>query len=201
MAAKISDLTPAASMNLNSYSRRILAHLEDRVRRNKSTKAWIVPDDESDKEADLHFWTTMRWIHRSLPRYTSDPNVKTPQPDKSGSLQQIDLLRAFYLEIAQNGLAAAYERWGPAPPKPPPSEAVLIVGGGMSGMVAAYELKKAQYKNIKILEMSQRYGGRVKTFTMKDGFDRGLHSDGMYDNHHRCPALRIPIDNQSVLYW
>lgn len=47
----------------------------------------------------------------------------------------------------------------------------------MSGLVAAYELSKAGY-NVQILEMSQRFGGRVKTLDQKDGFDRGLHTDG-----------------------
>ena len=58
-----------------------------------------------------------------------------------------------------------------------PKEDVIIVGAGMSGLVAAYELSKAGY-NVKILEMSQRFGGRVKTLDQKDGFDRGLHTDG-----------------------
>lgn len=58
-----------------------------------------------------------------------------------------------------------------------PSENVIIVGAGMSGLVAAYELKRAGY-NVQILEMSQRYGGRVKTLDQKDGYDRGLHTDG-----------------------
>ena len=47
----------------------------------------------------------------------------------------------------------------------------------MSGLVAAYELSKAGY-NVQILEMSERFGGRVKTLDQKDGFDRGLHVDG-----------------------
>ena len=36
---------------------------------------------------------------------------------------------------------------------------------------------------VTILEMSQRYGGRVKTLNQKDGFDRGLHTDGTYDSY------------------
>ena len=58
-----------------------------------------------------------------------------------------------------------------------PREPIIIVGAGMSGLVAAYELSKAGY-NVQILEMSQRFGGRVKTLDQKDGFDRGLHTDG-----------------------
>ncbi len=174
----IRDLIPAPSFNKKSYSRKIIAHLEDTVKRNKRNIPWDVPSAEDLKIEESPFWLPLNWLKENLPRYTKDPNIKTPQPDESGSLQQIDLLREFYLEIARYGLGAAYGRWGPSKPKPPPSGTVLIVGAGMSGMVAAYELKRAGYTDVKILEMSQRFGGRVKTFTMKDGFDRGLHSDG-----------------------
>ncbi len=51
-------------------------------------------------------------------------------------------------------------------------------------MAAAYELEKAGYKDVRILEMSQRFGGRVKTLDMKDGFDRGLHTDGKLIMQH-----------------
>ncbi len=61
-------------------------------------------------------------------------------------------------------------------------------------MAAAYELEKAGYKDVKILEMSQRYGGRVKTLDMKDGFDRGLYTDGNVNQCctvHSCTLLHI----------
>ena len=58
-----------------------------------------------------------------------------------------------------------------------PTDPIIIVGAGMSGLVAAYELSKVGY-NVQILEMSERFGGRVKTLDQKDGFDRGLHVDG-----------------------
>lgn len=177
----LESLIPGISTNPNAYSRRILAHLEDTAERKEA----------SDKTCDISaldlkikgepFWLTLAWLKDHVPGYLKDPKIKISKPNRK-SLQQIDLLRPFYMEIAEKGLAAAYQKWCPSSPKPPPSGSVLIVGGGMSGLVAAHELKKAGYKDVQILEMSQRYGGRVKTFTMKDGFDRGLHSDGMYDN-------------------
>ena len=119
--------------------------------------------------------------------------------DVSGSLQQSDLLREFYLAIAENGLqytfdnANQYLKPGDLPVhinslsgKVDNSDKhVIIVGAGMSGLVAAYELAKERY-SVEILEMSQRFGGRVKTFTQKDGFDRGLHSDGEYTAGSTC---------------
>lgn len=115
------------------------------------------------------------------------------QPSDDGSLQQSDLLREFYLSIATKNLKFAYDHthiFKPSdmpkhfvPPNEPidiikaPEKPVIIVGAGMSGLVAAYELKKVHY-NVEILEMSQRFGGRVKTLDQKDGYDRGLHTDG-----------------------
>ncbi len=173
---EISDLMPAPSFNEHSYSKRILSQLSERREKNRRNQSWNIPEVITHNKS--HFWVMLDWLQDSLPRYLKDPNVKTYPPDNSGSLQEIDLLREFYLEIAEHGLPATFERWGPSKPKPPPSGTVLIVGAGLSGMAAAYELEKAGYKDVKILEMSQRFGGRVKTLDMKDGFDRGLHTDG-----------------------
>ena len=91
-------------------------------------------------------------------------------------LAPTDLLREFYLSIAIRGLKKTYEELKPdhlhvdyVKKKGP----VIIVGAGMSGLVAGYELKNAGYDVI-ILEMSERFGGRVKTVGEKEGFDRGL---------------------------
>ena len=54
---------------------------------------------------------------------------------------------------------------------------MIIVGAGMAGLVAGFELKRAGYE-VKILEMSERFGGRVKTLGQKEGFDKGLFADG-----------------------
>ena len=57
-----------------------------------------------------------------------------------------------------------------------------IVGAGISGLCAGYELKKAGY-DVQILEASSRVGGRVKTFR-EPFFGPGLHGEG--------GAMRIP---------
>src|SRR3954471_838145 len=45
--------------------------------------------------------------------------------------------------------------------KPPPKTEVVIVGAGLSGLAAAYELKKAHVP-YHILELAPRVGGRVR---------------------------------------
>lgn len=58
---------------------------------------------------------------------------------------------------------------------------VIVVGAGMAGLVAGYELKKAGHK-VTILEASRRVGGRV--WTLREPFTHGLHAEG--------GAMRIP---------
>ena len=134
--------------------------------------------------------------------------------DEQKPLQQSDLLRKFYLSIAEHGLKHTFMQDEFKPEDLPnkllaniwpnnipfisssklahsveagvlniskevdeQSKSVIIVGAGMAGLVAGYELKKAGY-DVTILEMSQRFGGRVKTVGEKEGFDKGLHADG-----------------------
>lgn len=66
---------------------------------------------------------------------------------------------------------------------------MTIVGGGVSGLVAAYELKRSGF-NVHILEASSRVGGRV--ITLRDPFFApGLHAEG--------GAMRIP-ENHYLLH-
>ncbi|KAK7214340.1 hypothetical protein V2G26_002343 [Clonostachys chloroleuca] len=62
---------------------------------------------------------------------------------------------------------------------------VTVVGAGISGLVAAYELKRAKFK-VRILEASSRVGGRI--ITRRDPeFAPGLHAEG--------GAMRIPANH------
>ena len=82
------------------------------------------------------------------------------------SVQQPD-----YLSIIQHGLQPAASR----------ARRVLIVGAGMAGLVAAYELLRAGHEPL-IFEGRQRVGGRIHT--LREPFAPGLYAE--------AGAMRIP---------
>ncbi len=112
-------------------------------------------------------------------------------PAEETSFQQSSTLKPFYMKLVNEGLSVAYKDYKDKNPFKPPSEMrlqvnqvqpkvvrkVIIVGAGMAGLSAAYELKKAGHK-VQIIEMQERVGGRVKTFGEKEGFAKGLYVDG-----------------------
>jgi monoamine oxidase len=76
-----------------------------------------------------------------------------------------------YLELIQGGLQ----------PRAALPKKVVIVGAGMAGLVAAYELLRAGHDPV-VLEAQTRVGGRV--YTLREPF-----SDGLYGE---AGAMRIP---------
>jgi monoamine oxidase len=62
---------------------------------------------------------------------------------------------------------------------------VIVVGAGLAGLSAAYELTQAGH-DVAILEARGRPGGRV--YTLREPFSDGLYSEGgamnVFDNHH-----------------
>jgi monoamine oxidase len=86
----------------------------------------------------------------------------------------------------------------------PKGASVLILGAGLAGMVAAYELRKAGYK-VQILEYQNRSGGRnwslyggdtyteLGGFTQKVGFDQGLYLNP--------GPWRIPHHHKGILHY
>src|ERR1700683_1118989 len=90
---------------------------------------------------------------------------------------------------------------------------VLILGAGVAGMAAAYELRKAGYR-VQILEYNDRPGGRNwslyggDTYTELGGFTQHVQfADGLYLNpgpwripyHHRavldyCQRLKVALE-------
>ena len=67
---------------------------------------------------------------------------------------------------------------------------VIIIGAGMAGLVAAYELQRAGHDPI-ILEARQRVGGRV--YTMRDPFAPGLYAE--------AGAMRLPKAHELTMAY
>lgn len=85
-----------------------------------------------------------------------------------------------WLETARNGL----------PANEGPRKTVLILGAGMAGLVAGYELLKAGHTPI-ILEAQNRLGGRI--LTLRAPFAEGLHAE--------AGAMRIPRTHDLTLHY
>ena len=107
--------------------------------------------------------------------------------DSSQPIMQTDHLKEFYTTIVIDGLQTAYKKYGSEFPYTPRKgdvektkhpKKVIIIGAGMAGLVAAYELVRVGHK-VQILEMQSRVGGRVKTVS-SEKFTDGLWSDGKY---------------------
>ena len=133
------------------------------------------------------------WISGDLGDYDetlavplSEVSKTTGELEAAEPLQQSDLLRPILMDIARHGLSHAYEKYrirgrricgeGECKQTQNPKN-VIVVGAGMAGMVAAYELRRVGH-NVTILEAQDRVGGRVRTYDHKDGFKKGLHVDG-----------------------
>ena len=69
-----------------------------------------------------------------------------------------------------------------------PSKRVIIIGAGLSGLVAGYELTRAGH-DVTILEARNRVGGRV--FTLRTPFSDGHFAD--------AGAARIPLDHEMTI--
>jgi monoamine oxidase len=78
-----------------------------------------------------------------------------------------------YIDIVKQGIGKKFAAGKP--------KKVVIVGAGLAGLAAGYELKRAGHTPI-ILEAQQRVGGRV--YTLRDPFTEGLYAE--------VGAMRIP---------
>lgn len=84
-----------------------------------------------------------------------------------------------FLELIEKGLPHTS-----APKK------VVIVGAGMAGLTAAYELKRAGHQPV-VIEAQQRLGGRVHT--LREPFSEGLYAE--------VGAMRIPRAHKMTLAY
>ncbi len=103
-----------------------------------------------------------------------DPPDPSPQPDPGGPP-----VPAPVLDVAERGLAGGD---GVA-------KRVVIIGGGLAGLVAAYELKRAGH-DVVVLEAQNRVGGRVHTLR---SFAPGLYAE--------AGAMRIPRAHDLTLAY
>ncbi len=82
---------------------------------------------------------------------------------------------------------------------------IAILGGGISGLTAAYELSKAGYE-CTVLEASHRCGGRVMTVRNGDLIDeignpQICKFDAEPHMYFNCGAARIPSSHKNVLNY
>ena len=134
------------------------------------------------------------WITGDLKNYVDDA-YKSPSPtmyaaakegqkveEDSTPVQQSDLCKPLLMDIARKGLNYAYQKWKKEKnpeehSKTKKPKKVVVVGAGMAGLVAAFELAQVGHEVI-VLESQTRVGGRVYTLGEKDGFAKGLHCEG-----------------------
>src|SRR4051812_7372241 len=77
---------------------------------------------------------------------------------------------------------------------PPRQTEVIIIGAGLSGLAAAYELKKAKVP-YHILELAPRVGGRVRTVRYQRPGQPEIYADsGMEEYWHSNPAVQVLKD-------
>jgi len=122
---------------------------------------------------------------------------------------------AMYQAMSSLGFAAESPFTGRPDLGPaPPGASVLVLGAGIAGLVAAFELRKAGYR-VQVLEFNDRPGGRCitlrggDTYTELGGdsqrcdFDQGLFfNPGPWrlPHHHHgilryCKLLGVPLEN------
>jgi monoamine oxidase len=96
--------------------------------------------------------------------------------------------RCFLKFATMAGGALAVPVLGQAPSLEGPRKKVLIVGAGLSGLVAGFELRRAGHE-VTILEATLRAGGRVHT--LREPFSDGLYAE--------AGAGRIPDSHNLTL--
>jgi len=144
----------------------------------------------------------------------SDPQQPKSRRDLLKLIGRTAGTAVMYQAMVDMGYAATSDFTGPVKLSGDVKKAsVLILGAGIAGMVAAYELRKAGYR-VQILEYNGRPGGRNwslyggDTYTEMGGLTQHVRFDkGLYFNpgpwripyHHQgilhyCQALNVPLE-------
>lgn len=81
-------------------------------------------------------------------------------------------------------------------------KSVLVIGAGIAGLVAAYELTRLGF-DVRVLEATDRVGGRVKTLRRGDTvrYDDGVEQSVDFDDdqYFNAGAARIPSTHTGIL--
>ena len=85
-----------------------------------------------------------------------------------------------HIDVVKQGIAKKFEAGKP--------KKVVIVGAGLAGLAAGYELKRAGHTPV-ILEAQQRVGGRV--YTLREPFMEGLYAEVGAMRIPRCHSLTM----------
>lgn len=101
------------------------------------------------------------------------------QDDPRFQMSRRDLLQLIGVAGGASAMMGAMTTMGHSLPSPydgppalegaPQGEKVLVLGAGLAGMVAAFELRRAGYE-VEILEYQSRAGGRCWTLKGGDSF-------------------------------
>jgi monoamine oxidase len=156
-------------------------------------------------------WHHSCWQPTSIFRYSQDP-LRTSTPPKPPGITRRELLSlvgkaaggtAMYHAMSTLGFASPSSYEGPLKLEgAPPGQSILVLGAGIAGLVAAYELRKAGYR-VKVLDYNSRAGGRAWTLRGGDEYtELGGHKQvcqfdpGLYLNPG---PWRIPHHHYGVL--
>ena len=133
---------------------------------------------------------------------------------KKSPLTRRDLLTMIGKTAGAGALYSAMTSWGLARPSTftdeldlsaaPNGSSVIVLGAGLGGMTAAYELRKAGY-DVSILEYSERPGGRCYTIHSGDTFTdlsgETQHCTFAPGNYINPGPWRIPYHHYGVLHY